>query len=79
MNNVRAEKAGNADTIEIKIVIIKFTVKLMSLYSIFWKNWINLLKETNYQQTQGVTENLNIPLSIKEIGFIIIKMFSQEK
>lgn len=35
VNNVRAEKAGNADTVEIKIVIMKFTVKLMSLYSIF--------------------------------------------
>lgn len=35
MNDIRAEKAGNADIIEIKIVIMKFTVKLMSLYSVF--------------------------------------------
>lgn len=37
MNDIRAEKAGNADIIEIKIVIMKFTIKLMSLYSVFWR------------------------------------------
>lgn len=35
VNDIRAEKAGNANIIEIKIVIMKFTVKLMSLYSVF--------------------------------------------
>ena len=35
MNDVRTEKSDNTDTIEIKIVIMKFTVKFMLLYSIF--------------------------------------------
>lgn len=54
---------------------MEFIVKFISIYSILWKKWFDLLKETNYQQTQGVIENLNSPLSIKEIEFIIIKTF----
>lgn len=75
MSHVRAEKADNTDSVGIKIIIMGFIVKFISIYSILWKKWFDLLKETNYQQTQGVMENLNSPLSIKEIESIIIKTF----
>lgn len=75
MSHVRAEKADNTDSVGIKIIIMGFIVKFISIYSILWKKWFDLLKETNYQQTQGVIENLNSPLSIKEIESIIIKTF----
>lgn len=75
MSHVRAEKADNTDSVGIKIIIMGFIVKFISIYSILWKKWFDLLKETNYQKTQGVIENLNSPLSIKEIESIIIKTF----